>query len=129
MPFYIAVFSLFLLLLSAQVIRCRRRAKIAVGHGDDVLLQRAIRAQANFTEYVPLSLLLLLCLEIQLGLAMSAVAIHCLAFVLLLSRILHAWGIRQVNEPLRFRFIGMVGTFSVILVSAVWLLVRYFMMA
>ncbi|MFC7611818.1 MAPEG family protein [Teichococcus aestuarii] len=45
------------------MIRARLAARVALGLGEDVRLLRASRAQGNFTEYAPLTLLLLLLLE------------------------------------------------------------------
>jgi uncharacterized protein len=45
--------------LSMRVIGQRRRARIAIGTGGDPALERAMRAQANFAEYVPFALVLM----------------------------------------------------------------------
>ena len=63
---YAALLALLLFILSIRVIGLRGNpafAFIAQGRGDDELLQRAIRAHGNFTEYVPTMLILLYFLE------------------------------------------------------------------
>jgi len=58
-PVYAAILVALFLSLSVRVIGLRRRLKVAVGDGGSEPLLRAIRAQANFAEYVPFSLLLI----------------------------------------------------------------------
>ena len=63
---YAALLALLLFILSIRVIGLRGNpafAFIAQSRGDDELLQRAIRAHGNFTEYVPTMLILLYFLE------------------------------------------------------------------
>ena len=55
-----AVLVIGMILLSARVIRLRRRYAVSVGDGWHASLQQAIRVHGNFCEYVPLSALLLL---------------------------------------------------------------------
>lgn len=117
--FYAAALALLFVGLSVQVIRIRRRQKVAVGDGGDKVLLRAIRVQANFAEYVPLALLLILLLA-QLDAAPEL--LHALSAVLLLSRVSHAYGVSQTPENFRFRVAGMMGTFTVLSVSALALL-------
>jgi uncharacterized membrane protein YecN with MAPEG domain len=50
--------------LSFRVIRHRRSARVALGSGGDARLERAIRAHANFAEYVPFAVLLLVLAEL-----------------------------------------------------------------
>jgi uncharacterized membrane protein YecN with MAPEG domain len=52
--------SLILIKLSFAVINLRRENKVSLGSGGNDALERAIRAQANFTEYVPTGLILIL---------------------------------------------------------------------
>ena len=58
-PLYVALLALWLLVLSARVIRERQAARVSLGDGGNRRLQRAIRGHANFVEYVPLALLML----------------------------------------------------------------------
>ena len=61
--FYASLLGLLFIFLSARVSTNRRRAKVSLGLGEDVGLERANRAQGNFIEYVPIGLILLLLLE------------------------------------------------------------------
>jgi len=58
-PLYAALLALIFVALSVRTLRMRRRLRIAVGDGGDTALLRAMRVHANFAEYVPLSLLLI----------------------------------------------------------------------
>ena len=58
-PLYAALLVLWLLVLSMRVVRRRGSDKIVLGDGGNPSMLRVIRAQANFTEYVPLALLMM----------------------------------------------------------------------
>src|SRR3546814_3661445 len=73
-PLYAALCGLLLMVLSVRVILLRRELKVGLGDGDQPVLRRAIRVQANGAEYVPLALILLLLLEISHQ--VPAVALH-----------------------------------------------------
>jgi uncharacterized protein len=86
-----AAFSaVFQLVLTTLVIRQRLRSGIHLLDGGDAPLTRRIRAHANFTETVPIALLLLLLLELA-GWQSSLLAGS--AGLLLTGRLLHARGI------------------------------------
>ncbi len=114
-PFYAALLGLMLVALSVRVIGQRRRAKAALGDKGDKLLQRAIRAHANFVEYTPMALLLIALAEWQGG---PGWLVHILAAALVIGRALHAWGISQEPERFIFRQAGMMLTFGVLIVAA-----------
>lgn len=118
-PLYAAILGLFYVGLSLQTIRLRRRHRVALGDGGQNALRRAMRVHANFAEYVPLALLLMFFVESGGG---SALRMHVLGIALLAGRLLHAWGVSQLRENLRYRTIGMVLTFSVIISASLFLL-------
>jgi uncharacterized membrane protein YecN with MAPEG domain len=116
---YAALLGLLLLALSAQVVRLRMRYRVALGTGQHRLVERAVRAHGNFTEYAPLALLLLALLEMNL---LPGWALHALGVALLAARALHAWGLSQEPEVLRWRSVGTGLTFAVLLVQSAALL-------
>ncbi|MFC3675428.1 MAPEG family protein [Ferrovibrio xuzhouensis] len=120
-PLYAALCGLLLMVLSARVILLRRALKVGLGDGDQPVLRRAIRVQANCAEYVPLALILLLLLEISHQ--VPVVALHVLGLLLLVGRIAHALGVSRSGGTGLGRIIGIGGTFSMMIVAAVWLLV------
>ncbi len=102
--------------LAVQVIRARYRTRTAVGDANDPGLVRAIRAHANFAEYVPLILVLLMLAELQ---GARHWLVHLLGAMLLLGRAFHAYGISQIDEVLPRRSIGMALTLAVLVTAAV----------
>jgi len=119
-PTYAALLTILFIGLSVRTIKQRFRHHVSIGDGGKPELARAIRAHANFAEYVPLALLLIWMTE---TLAYPSWVIHLLGATLLVGRFSHAYGIMQVKADLRFRKFGMLMTFLVLLSAAVLLLV------
>lgn len=117
--FYASFLALFYIYLSLRIIGIRKEVKTSIGDGGSNKLNRSIRVHANFSEYVPLTLLLLYFLETY---GADAIAIHFLAATLLVARIVHAYGVSQIKESLRFRVFGMFSTVCVIATSSIYLL-------
>ncbi len=105
---YAPLFGLLFFVLSLRTIRLRQKLQVGVGDGGNAELLRATRAHANFAEYVPITLIILYLMEASGG---SHWLIHALTGLLLLGRALHAYGVSQVAENLRFRICGMALTF------------------
>lgn len=108
-PLVGAVLGALLMKLSFNVIGLRRQNKVGLGTGGIEALERAIRAQANFTEYVPICLILLTCLELN-GTPRWLVSIPGL--FLILGRALHAKGICEPPPHFTNRVRGMMLTFA-----------------
>jgi uncharacterized protein len=119
---YAGIFGLLFVALSTRTVLLRRKFGIAIGSEDKPSLARASRVHANFAEYVPLSLLLIYLLEIQ---TRSHLWIHLLCIVLLMGRIVHAVGVSQVHEKLKYRILGMSLTFTVIISTSIRLTIGY----
>ena len=64
-PFYAAILGFIFIFLSARVIAARRQ--IASGFGGHHVLERRIRVQGNFAEYVPIAIILLTFMELYGG--------------------------------------------------------------
>jgi uncharacterized membrane protein YecN with MAPEG domain len=112
---YAALSALLLVWLSARVIQGRVVFKVDIGDGGNEEMQRRIRVQANFIEYVPLALILMLFVQ-QAG--FSAWIVHVLGVTLILARVLHAMGLGRVSGVSQGRFIGATATFAVLLVGS-----------
>jgi uncharacterized protein len=117
--FYAALSGILLIVLAALVVRARWATRTALGTGADPRMERAVRVHANFVEYVPLALLLLLLAEIS---GVAAGALHAAGIALLASRALHAWGLSRHSARSFGRFWGTLGTWLTILALAVALL-------
>src|SRR5256885_7693832 len=89
-PIYIALAALLLLFLSVRVSAVRRRYKVNTGDGGHDELYRAMRAQGNFVEYVPIALLLILAADLV---GHDKIYIHILGIALLVGRLFQAWGL------------------------------------
>ena len=117
---YAAPLGLLLIILSIRTLRLRRGFQVAYGDGKRPELVRAIRAHANFIEYVPLALLLCTLTELGNG---PPWLVHSVGGTLLLGRCIHAYGISQVDEDFRLRVAGMSPTFTALLLGiggALW---------
>ena len=100
---YAGLLATLLFILSIRVIGLRGNPAfsfIAHGKGDKDLLQRAIRAHGNFTEYVPMMLILLAFLELSDA---SELQLHLLGGAFLLGRVMHGicFGFMRSNMLLR----------------------------
>ncbi len=109
---YASLAGLLLLFLSFRVVRWRRKLSVGLGDGGQESLLRAQRAQANFTEYVPIALILLAVAESQV---LTGWLLHTAGAVLLLARLLHAWGLSQSSGRSFGRYWGTLLTWVVIL--------------
>lgn len=116
---YAALLALLFLGLSVRVIRLRQTFQVALGDAGEKSLKRATRVQANFAEYVPLALLLIYLVETAQP---PQPLIHALGLLLVMGRALHAYGVSQSRENLKFRVTGMAMTFAVLAVASFYLL-------
>lgn len=116
---YTAVASLIFVVLSVRTLLLRRRLGIGVGDGGDSGLVKAVRAHSNFAEYTPICLFLIYLLE---TVARAHLTVHMFGVILILGRIVHAYGISQVKENYKFRVAGMACTFFVIIGCSIRLL-------
>ena len=103
-----ALLTIIFIKLSFAVIALRRKNKVGLGSGGHDDLERAIRAQGNFAEYVPLGLILIACLELN-GAPAWLVLIPGIA--LILGRLIHAKGINEPPPNFSKRVLGMKFTF------------------
>lgn len=111
-PLYAGLLALLLMLLSLQVVKARRAARVGLGTGDDPQLERAVRVHGNFVEYVPLALVLLLLAELN---GAWPWLLHLLGLMLLSGRLLHAWGLSRSQGTSFGRYWGTLLTWLMIL--------------
>jgi len=103
--------------LAFKVIALRRTEKIALGDGGVQKLQASIRAHGNFSEYVPLSLVLMALLELD---HFASTALMVVALALVLGRVLHAVSVISNPQRFKFRVLGMQLTFATLVSLAVF---------
>jgi uncharacterized membrane protein YecN with MAPEG domain len=107
-----SVLTIIFIKLSFAVIGLRRKNKVGLGSGGHEDLERAIRAQGNFAEYVPFGMILLACLELN-GAPWWLVTI--LGIALIIGRLLHAKGINVPPPDFSKRVLGMKFTFTTLI--------------
>ena len=107
-----AALTMIFIRLSFNVISLRRKNKVGLGHGGHEDLERAIRAQGNFAEYVPFGIILIACLELN-GAPWWLVVI--LGIALIVGRLIHAKGINVPPPDFSKRILGMKLTFMTLI--------------
>jgi len=121
---YLGILGLLYVVLGLQVSRLRRGNKVLFGDGGNIKLRSAIRAHANFAEYVPIIVLMVAMLEMS---GMPATWVHLLMGTLLVARLLHPLGMYVGPRTLQFQICrvgGIVLTVVVLIASALLLLLR-----
>jgi uncharacterized membrane protein YecN with MAPEG domain len=123
--FYLAVLALLYVVLGLQVSRLRRGNRVLFGDGDNIKLRSAIRAHANFAEYVPIIVLLVAMLEMS---GLPAARVHLLMAALLVARLIHPLGMYVGPRTLQFQICrvgGIVLTLLVLVAAALVALSRF----
>ena len=108
---YLALLALLYTVLAVQVGRLRQRDRAAFGDNGSKQLRSAIRAHANFIEYVPIITLMVAMMEMS---GLSAAWVHLFMAALLVSRLLHPLGMYAAPNSLQFR-VGRVGGITITL--------------
>lgn len=102
-----SVLGLVFVWLCWRVIATRVAKQALIGDGGDTELQFRMRAHANFTEYVPIFLIVLGLVELSGG---NQTALALIAGVFVLARLLHVPGMGP-SANLKLRQAGIVGSF------------------
>lgn len=114
---YAGALALWFFVLSLRVSLARvGPGKPSLGDGGSPRLQRMIRGQANFAEYVPLILLLIGLLELH---GLPKWAVHGLGAMLLVGRLLHGYALSFTANSVFGRSAGIALTFVALLVAGV----------
>lgn len=111
-----SVLTIIFIQLSFAVIGLRRKNKVGLGSGGHEDLERAIRAQGNFAEYVPFGIILIACLELN-GAPWWLIALP--GATLIIGRLIHARGINIPPPDFSKRILGMKLTFSTLIALVV----------
>jgi uncharacterized membrane protein YecN with MAPEG domain len=119
--FYASLLGFVLVWLALACVFARQGARVSIGDGGDARLIRAMRGQANFTEYVPLCLVLLAVLA---ALGAPAWELHALGLALTLGRVAHALHFTQADAPAWQRGAGAGLTLLALVGAGVALLVH-----
>jgi uncharacterized membrane protein YecN with MAPEG domain len=119
---YIGLAALVLVALSVRVIRLRYRYRTEIGDGGHAELARAIRAHANFIEYVPLALLVILMADLA---GHAKWTVHVMGIALIVGRVAHAVGFTARQGPNLGRNLGMTLTLLVLIAGAALALLAF----
>lgn len=114
--FYSGILAILYIALTFKVIGLRRKHLIGIGDGANSELAKAIRVHGNFSEYVPIALILFAAFELNGG---SAQMLHLLGGLLVTARFLHAIGLGKSTGTSWQRFVGTLATFITMLILAV----------
>lgn len=127
---YAAFLAALLVFLSLHVIRARMSSETVLGDGNDLELQRRIRAHANLVEYAPLFLVLLAIAEFN---GLNYAYVHGFGGAFVLGRLLHVYSLlvheqyekgKIVSKPV-YRIYGMQITFACIAFLAIILGIQF----
>ncbi|MRJ42341.1 glutathione S-transferase [Idiomarina sp. FenBw--71] len=112
---YAGLLTLLYIVLAIDIIRLRWRHRVGIGTGNAQDLEVAVRIHGNFSEYVPLSLLLLVLMDLT---GASASLLHGLGALLFVARIGHALGLKLSIGTSWARTVGVLGTFITLMLQA-----------
>jgi len=116
---FTALLALLLVGLSVRVTVLRAKKKISFFDGGDPELGRALRAQGNFIEYVPMALVLMGLMESS---GASPGLMYGFGAVLLVARAVHAWGL--YSDVFKARVAGTSATWFLLVAGALAVLAR-----
>ncbi|QBK06439.1 MAPEG family protein [Hylemonella gracilis] len=114
---FAAIFSLINLWLAYRCVRIRLNGPGGVGDLGIPELQERMRAHANFVEYTPFVLILLVLIEYAGG---SGYWLEGLGSTYVIGRVVHALGMERPKFTMQF--LGSFITWSVLLALASWAL-------
>ena len=123
--FYAGILGLICLVLAVLVVRQRGKTNTGLGTGGHLALEQAIRVHANFVEYVPLILILLLLLELS---GLPPLWLHVMGIALVVGRVLDAWGLSGNPNESFGRAAGITLTWLTLLVALALCIIRGAMM-
>lgn len=119
---YAGLLAILLVVLIVRVGMTRTRVRVSLMDGGNPELAVAIRQHGNFTEMVPMCLILMAILELQ---GVSIYVVHAFGLVLLVCRLVHPFGLSFEKGETWQRAVGAGGTSLVLLVAACWAIYRW----
>lgn len=119
---YAAIFVLIQMVMVIWIARSRVKEKVSLGDGGDDSLLRKTRVYGNFTEVVPMALLLMLLVEMN---TMIPWIVHLMGTMMMGSRVLHALGLLTGPGYGLYRMVGMLLTMAVFIIGAALCVVHF----
>ncbi len=112
---YGALTALLMIITALGVVKVRRKEQVGLGDGGNAQVTQAMRIHANLAEYAPISLLLLLFLELNQA---DSMLLHAFGIAFLIGRVLHIWGFSSKPGYSHGRYFGTVITLLNLIVMA-----------
>ncbi len=120
---YAGLLALVGLVLGAGSGLLRPKTGVSLGDGGNRRQLLAFRRHGNFSEWVPLALILLAVLELN---GISSTALHALGATLFVARVAHPLGLNPDDPSGLARALGAGATAIVVLVAAIWAIRTHF---
>jgi len=120
---YAGLLGLLYLALAYLVVRGRQRHRINLGIGAEGQIERQVRVHANFAEYAPIFLILLLLAELA---AAPSWLLHGAGAGFVIARLGHALGLSSTSGVSQGRSVGTALTWLLILVLSIYLIFKSF---
>ncbi|MEM7618044.1 MAG: MAPEG family protein [Pseudomonadota bacterium] len=119
---YAGILVLIYVSLSFYVIKGRFKNRVSLGDNNLPDMQKRVRIHGNFAEYVPLAVFMIFITEVLMSETWDYVnpVIHILCLMLLIGRLSHVWGIMNVDGSSLWRAGGMILTFLVLIITALY---------
>jgi len=121
---YLSLLAILFVALSLNVSRFRLKHQVGIGSNGVKELDKAVRVHGNFSEYVPIAMLLLAALELS---GIEDIWLHVFGATILFGRILHAIGLSKTIATSAPRFFGTVSTFITLIAMAITFIVKNYL--
>ena len=114
---YTSLITILAIFLAFKVGITRGKTNTLLGEGDSSELLQSIRSHGNLMESAPITLILLLLLEMQ---SVADWKLHLIGSSFFLFRILHAYGISISRESTPYRVVGALGSWMLMLGMSIY---------
>jgi len=114
---YTSLITILAIFLAFKVGITRGKTNTLLGEGDSSELLQSIRSHGNLMESAPITLILLLLLEMQ---SVADWKLHLIGSSFFLFRILHAYGISISRESTPYRVVGALGSWMLMIGMSIY---------
>ncbi len=122
-PIYAVLLTVIYIILFMRVVVERRANRFAYGDNNSPRVHAKIRASANWSEHVPITLILFLLVEVQ---GAPAVLLHGFGMSLVIARGLHGYSMSFAPKTIRLRVWGMSIHFLIMVALLITLAANWF---
>ncbi len=123
---YASILAFIIIFLGYRVASLRMKHRVGLLDGGNPELTQAMRMHGNAVEWVPMVLILFACAESQ---QLMPIVLHSLGIMLVLARVYHSYGLHKSSGRSKGRVVGIMGTWFVTIVLAVYNIYRFAMNA